>query len=142
MSVGGVPGALQIRRGQFVRHAVYQPLSTPMQIISVLLVLQRHETLRDITVDQLITFLNLCSLLKRDIFLPQPHSHSANQAPFVLPPSISAFLSKSTRIPLEHMHDCWTILRDIAWDFLAPTQRYESALESFRLHGWKYGLSK
>jgi hypothetical protein len=113
-----------------------------MQLVNILLALQRHESLRAITIDQLITFLNHCSLLKRDILLPQPHSQSANQAPFVLPPSVSAFLSKSTGIPLECMHDCWTILRDIAWDFLAPTQRYGSDMELFRLHGWKHGLSK
>jgi hypothetical protein len=114
-----------------------------MLLLDVLEAIRNHQALRQLTVAQLFSFISYASLLKQDIQLPQPSTLGATPgAPRVLPLSISEFLADSTEIPLEYISDCWVVLKDVVWGFPETRERERKLLESFRLFGWKRGLSK
>lgn len=110
-------------------------------IAIILLRLATHPLLQSLTLEQVTTFVQLGSLLKRDIQQPQPVSQTGATAPDVLPPSVSQFLANAVGIPLECMDYCWDVLKDEVWESLEmPATTHDEDL--FRLYGWKVGLSE
>ncbi|KAJ6462258.1 hypothetical protein C8R47DRAFT_1327226 [Mycena vitilis] len=102
--------------------------------------LQAHPILQQLQLPQLLQFLRLAACLKNDILLCQPSYVSTECAPDVLPPSIAAFLSEATGIPLEHMDACWDVLKDDAWQFPSAEQVTAEDEDAFINYGWARGL--
>lgn len=104
--------------------------------------ISRFASLRHVSHRQITTFVRLSSYLKRDINLPQPLLHSdVSKPPRHLPPSVIAFLSSTTGIPLKYIDSCWRIVRYEVWDTEAPLPVSQEDQRLFRRHGWPYGLS-
>ena len=104
--------------------------------------LQNHDGLRQLSLAQIISFVNCASMLKRDIMQPQTPSTSGDEAPKYLPPSVSHFLSESLGIPNRYMEDCWTIFKDVVWDHPSAEESKQADDEAFKVHGQKRGLSE
>ena len=111
-------------------------------IVELLAQLQAHPILRFLTLDGITTFVRLITHLKRDILLPQPIDESnPTNAPSVLPQAIAEFIGRALSIPVEVMDNCWTILRDYAWEMpTMPLMREDYDL--FKRWGWQCGLSE
>jgi hypothetical protein len=78
--------------------------------------LENHsETLRQLTLGQIVHFVTLASRLKDDILLTQPAHISPLQPPDVLPPSITSFLSDCCGLSEDLVDSCWDVLKDMAW---------------------------
>jgi hypothetical protein len=111
-----------------------------MALVDLLYELAAEPALRYFTLEQATSFIRLTSILKHDIQLPQPIVQTNNEAPEILPPSISLFLSQALAIPLAAVARCWDILKDEAWRALpAPFSEQDEVM--FREYGWKLGLS-
>jgi hypothetical protein len=111
-------------------------------VVELLAQLQRHPILRCFTLDGIITLVRLITHLKRDILQPQPINESNPAiAPTVLPQPITLFLGEVLSIPVEIMDECWTILRDYAWE-MPTTPLMQEDYDLFKQLGWKYGLSE
>ncbi|KAF8801527.1 hypothetical protein BYT27DRAFT_7114765 [Phlegmacium glaucopus] len=112
-----------------------------MSLLSMLVGLQTHLVLKDITLEGIILFSRLASHLKRDILQPQPiYESNPETAPMVLPHSISMFLATCIGVPLENMGDLWDILKDYIWYLpIAPLHVNDYLL--FKEHGWPLGLT-
>lgn len=120
-------------------------LSSPftMKPISSLLRLQEHHALKNMTLEHICQYIRLVQHLKDDILLAQPAELtqlSPEQAPEILPPTISLFLSNALNIPQESMQDSWEILKDHIWECQKVGLMRED-YEAFKLYGWKLGLS-
>jgi hypothetical protein len=89
---------------------------------------------------QTITFTRLLSVLKHDILLVQPSSVSTDEAPLVLPPTITTFIAASVEISEQSVHGFWTLLKNDIWN-LSEQKLSDSEEELFRQHGWKLGIS-
>jgi hypothetical protein len=111
-------------------------------VVELLAQLQKHPILRCLTLDGITTLVRLITHLKHDILQPQPINESNPAfAPSILPESIALFLGNALSIPVEVMDDCWTILRDYAWEMpTAPLMRDDYDL--FKHFGWQCGLSE
>ncbi|KAJ7032091.1 hypothetical protein C8F04DRAFT_959374 [Mycena alexandri] len=70
--------------------------------------------------------------------LPQPINIPTDQAPAVLPPTISTFIAAAVGISEAHVSSFW--MRDDIWA-LPPQALTQEDKELFRKHGWKYGLT-
>jgi hypothetical protein len=101
-----------------------------------------HPVLKNISVNQIFAFLQLCSCLKNNILLAQPVTVPITSAPGFLPPSIADFLAESIGIPNECVADCWSLFKDDAWSIPESAEMMELDEQAFRLHGWKHGISK
>jgi hypothetical protein len=112
-----------------------------MSLLSMLVGLQTHPILKDITLEGVIVFSRLASHLKRDIIQPQPIPESnPDVPPTVLPPTISTFLSTCIEIPPDSMQKFWEIVKDYIWA-LPTTPLDPSDYLLFKEHGWPHGLS-
>ena len=111
-------------------------------VVDLLAQLRKHPILRYLTLDGITTLVRLITHLKRDILQPQPINESnPTIAPAILPQPITIFLGKVLSIPIEIMDDCWTILRDYAWEMpTAPLMREDYDL--FKQFGWQCSLSE
>ena len=111
-----------------------------MKLISSLLRLQEHSTLKNMTLEHVCQYIRLVQHLKNDILLAQPAELSLEQAPEILPPTISLFLSNALNVPQESMQDSWEILKDHIWECQKVGLMRED-YDAFKLYGWKLGLS-
>jgi hypothetical protein len=112
------------------------------ELLIALTELSTHSVLKHITLSQILHFLSLASLLKRDIILSQPAIQLIDNTPEVLPPLIQAFLADSIGIGLESIPAAWDILKDHAWKMTPLAEHVETEKEVFREFGWARGLSK
>ncbi|EDR05355.1 uncharacterized protein LACBIDRAFT_329773 [Laccaria bicolor S238N-H82] len=112
-----------------------------MLLIDLVEQLKGHAVLQEISLSALTTFARLTSHLKRDVLQPQSICQSdPEHAPDKLPASISSFLSDAPRIPEQHIHDYWSLLKDYIWNM--PTTALSSEdYTLFKEHGWVYGIS-
>ena len=75
-------------------------------------------------------------------WLTQPLSQSPDDAPDVLPLSISEFTSKATNIPMKAITSLWIAIKDDVWTTSTVEENCESDKKSFCLFSWKHKLSK
>lgn len=104
--------------------------------------LAEHEALRELSLPQVNTFIDLTASLHRSIQLVQPAVEPSGEAPTILPPSIIDFLAESVQIPHASVSICWLALKDIVWQHPLPNERvstYEKLYVEFR---WKRDISK
>jgi hypothetical protein len=97
---------------------------------------------RSLTLAQTLCFTRLLSVLKCDILLVQPVNVATGteEAPLVLPPSITEFVADAVGVPESSVSGFWTRLREYIWDLPEQTlSEHEEGL--FREHGWKRGIS-
>jgi hypothetical protein len=104
--------------------------------------LQHHEGLQQLSLGKVMSFVNRASMLKRDIMQPQHPSVPVDEAPEILPPSVSHFLSDSLGIPYQYMQDCWSIFKDVVWDHPSAEESKQADRAAFKAHGGKRGLSE
>ncbi|KAJ7104650.1 hypothetical protein C8R44DRAFT_639958 [Mycena epipterygia] len=97
---------------------------------------------RGLSLAQTLCFSHLLSVLKWDILLVQPVNVSTGteEAPLVLPPSITAFIADAVEIPESSVARFWTRLKDDIWNLPEPTLS-DHEEELFREHGWKRGIT-
>lgn len=111
-------------------------------IIELLAQLRRHPILRYLTLDGITTLVRLTTHLKREILQPQPiNSSNPTVAPSILPQPIAVFLGRALSIPVEVMDDCWSILREYAWE-MPTTPLMREDYDAFKQFGWPCGLSE
>lgn len=115
---------------------------TMSELLAALTQLSTHSSLKHMTLSQILDFLSMSSLLKRDIMLAQPAIQLADNVPEVLPPLVQAFLAESIGIDLKSIPDAWDILKDHAWKMTPAADRVETEKQAFREFGWARGLSK
>lgn len=99
-------------------------------------------SLCNLSTNQIQTAIHLGRVLKHDIQLTQPLSQSPDDAPDVLPLSVSEFLSEATNVPIEAISSLWIAIKDDVWTTSTAEENCESNKERFQLFGWKHGLSK
>ncbi|KAJ7431561.1 hypothetical protein B0H11DRAFT_1664812, partial [Mycena galericulata] len=104
--------------------------------------LNRHPHLQRIKTLQLLDFIRLASLLKRDIDLAQPARQDLEIAPEFLPQSVASFLSGSTGISVPDVEVLWSVFKAEAWE-LDSNDLHRSSLEetTFKTHGWHLGIT-
>ena len=76
-----------------------------------------------LSVPHLFHFICISKQLKNDILLAQPAEEPEDEAPEVLPPSVTKLLADSCAISLEDVGLLWDELRQLIWgtyDFVAP----------------------
>jgi len=101
-----------------------------------------HPRLGSLTLSQLLTALQLCCCLKRDISLPQPISKSNyDHAPAFLPPTIQEFLSEVLELDIEDVDSLWGIIKDDVWELPTEEETYKLREKYFQKYGWKRELS-
>lgn len=106
------------------------------ELLAVLTQLSAHNTLRNLSLLQILDFLLRSSLLKHDIMLAQPAKHPSQSPPEVLPPLVQAFLAESIGIDLDSIPDAWDILKNHAWTMIPLAERVEKEKDMFREFGW------
>ncbi|KAJ7226864.1 hypothetical protein GGX14DRAFT_627313 [Mycena pura] len=97
--------------------------------------------LRHITTLQLLNFLRLAALLKRDIDLAQPASQDSRVAPAHLPESVSLFLSRATGLLLEDVPALWSVFKEEVWVIETDSERAQLEETTFRMYGWPLGIT-
>lgn len=117
-------------------------MSDNLEICTILDRMSQHEVLRRLTMSRLMLFINNAACLRRSIQLTQPLSEQGSTAPEHLPTSIAEFLSLSVGIPLQHLSECWSILKDLVWEQPTPEQCSEAQEKQFVEHGWQRGISE
>ena len=111
-----------------------------MRLITALVQLQKHEILRNLTLNDVSRYARLVSHLKNNILLPQPHDQSdPNIPPDVLSPSLAGFLSETLQIYEEYIQDSWDILKFYLWECGTVALTNED-YDSFRHFGWPRGI--
>ena len=110
-------------------------------MLKLLVNLQLHPTLKDISLNGVFAFVRIASRLKREILQVQPLCESdEKQPPSVLPISISIFLGQCFDISPETLGDFWNIIKEHVWD--SPVISLEpNDYCLFKEHGWALGLS-
>jgi len=103
--------------------------------------LKEHDALCFLSLSKVVQFVTRAAALKRDIMQPQPLSVPVDQAPNHLPPSVSHFLADSLGIPPDYMEGCWTIFKDLVWDYPSAEETKHADMDAFKVHGRKRGLS-
>ncbi|KAJ6498189.1 hypothetical protein DFH09DRAFT_945566 [Mycena vulgaris] len=109
-----------------------------MALLAVLQLLEQHSLSRNITTSQLLDFLRLASLLKRDIDLAQPARQDPAAAPDYLPQSVVLFISAAIKLSVDDVAYLWAILKDEVW-LLELEHSLEE--ETFKVHGWHLGIT-
>ncbi|KAJ7033257.1 hypothetical protein C8F04DRAFT_1210932 [Mycena alexandri] len=89
---------------------------------------------------QSLLFSRLLSVLKRDIVLPQPIDVPTNDAPDILPPTITTFIAAAVGISCEDVTYFWATMRFDIWA-LSPQTLNEEEEELFQEHGWELGIT-
>ena len=115
-----------------------------MALLAILQLLEQHSGLQHITTVQLLDFIRLTSLLKRDIELAQPATRSsmeAEVAPDCLPQSISLFLSNAIGLSVGDLVDLWAVFKTEIWPLESEAERTSLEETTFRKHGWHMGIS-
>ncbi|KAJ7445441.1 hypothetical protein FB451DRAFT_996155, partial [Mycena latifolia] len=82
---------------------------------TVLQLLEQHPRLSHITTFELLDFIRLASLLKRDIDLSQPARQDPNSPADAIPPSVATFLSGATGLSVQDAMDLWVLLNKEVW---------------------------
>lgn len=98
-----------------------------MEFTSMIDMLQTSVSLNHLSIGQVMSFITRASSVKLDIQLVQPAQSDHSVAPDVLPPSVAEFLSESVGIPLEHVQECWDLLKGVVWEM--PTAQETKATE-------------
>ncbi|KAJ7216341.1 hypothetical protein GGX14DRAFT_391184 [Mycena pura] len=93
-----------------------------------------------LTLAQALLFSRLLSLLKDDILLVQPLRVSTDEAPTILPPSVSEFMADAVGIALDSVASCWKKMKKDIWKLPIPTLSEEEE-ELFRKYGWRRGIT-
>ncbi|KAJ6463105.1 hypothetical protein DFH09DRAFT_1492323 [Mycena vulgaris] len=102
--------------------------------------LRRDPHVKDLSLNQIMIFTRLLSVIKHDIILCQPVHISTNEAPTVLPPTVSSFISAAAEIPVPAISICWDLLKDEVWS-LRDTELSTNEENLFKIHGWKLGIT-
>ncbi|KAF8451067.1 hypothetical protein L210DRAFT_3385227 [Boletus edulis BED1] len=99
-------------------------------------VLQHDEALRQISLRQLASFVQLGKALKRDILLVQTTGQPEDQPPDFLSNGIAGFLKDACNLQsIGNVASLWTLLKTSVW-FEQPLGLYEP----FRQHGHVHGI--
>ncbi|KAJ7185106.1 hypothetical protein GGX14DRAFT_383711 [Mycena pura] len=93
-----------------------------------------------LTLAQTLLFSRLLSLLKDDILLVQPLRVSTDEAPTILPPSVSEFMADAVGIALDSVAACWKKMKKDIWKLPTPILSEEEE-ELFCKYGWQRGIS-
>ena len=112
-----------------------------MALSTVLQLLDQHPTLRHITTFQLLDFLRLSALLKRDIDLAQPASQDSDVAPAHIPESVSLFLSRATGLLLQDVPALWSVFKEEVWAMESGEKCAQLEETTFKMYGWPLGIS-
>lgn len=112
-----------------------------MALLAHLQLLDQHPHLQHIKTLQLLDFLRLASLLKRDIDLAQPARLDLEAAPEFLPHSVAQFLSNATGLSIEDVMVLWSVFKDEAWQLDSDAHRSSMEETAFKTHGWHLGIS-
>ncbi|KAJ7090836.1 hypothetical protein B0H15DRAFT_948600 [Mycena belliarum] len=112
-----------------------------MALRTLLELLDQQPHLQHIELSQVIDFIRLSSLLKRDIFLAQPARQDPENPPDVIPPSVAAFLSGAVKLSIQDVMDLWVILKAQVW--LSDPEDNQSKRDeaAFKTHGWHLGIT-
>lgn len=100
--------------------------------------------LQSISLAQLISFLSVCTRLRRTIDLLQPQSAPGSQtasAPPTLPPDIVDFLSNHLQLPSSTVTSLWGVMKDSVWVELTPEERMKEEEALFDENGNARGIS-
>ncbi|KAJ7023008.1 hypothetical protein C8F04DRAFT_1271905 [Mycena alexandri] len=89
---------------------------------------------------QSLLFSRLLSVLKRDTVLPQPIDVPTDDAPDILPPTITTFIAAAVGISCEDVTYFWATMRFDIWA-LSPQTLNEEEEELFQAHGWELGIT-
>jgi hypothetical protein len=103
--------------------------------------LAKHAALRSLSFPQLVEFLSLVSVLKRNISLARRAEEPSDQPPGVLPRLIQRFLAESLGVDMSVIFDAWPILKHYAWDMPHVSTYFRREKEAFSAYGWGKGLS-
>ncbi|KAJ7448769.1 hypothetical protein FB451DRAFT_997450, partial [Mycena latifolia] len=94
-----------------------------------------------ITTFELLDFIRLASLLKRDIDLSQPARQDPNSPADAIPPSVATFLSGATGISVQDAMDLWVVLNKEVW-LLDPEDNQSQLSALFPLwHALKFCIA-
>lgn len=104
--------------------------------------LAENEALKELTLSQVNTFIELAASLRRSIQLVQPAAEPSGEAPTILPPSIIDFLAESVQIPLGSVPVCWLALKDIVWQHPLSEERASTYEKLYVDFGWKRDISE
>jgi len=111
-----------------------------MRIFKVLVKLQEHDILRDLSLNDISQYARLVGHLKNDILLPQPLDQTdPSVPPEVLSSSVAGFLSDALEIDEEYIQDSWDILKFYIWDCQMVALTGED-YDAFRKFGWSRGI--
>jgi len=116
--------------------------ATQSSLVHLLTALAAHETLKKLSLTQVLRFVTSAACLKRDITIVQPSEDLVNEPPEFLSVSIKEFLAESVGIALSDIPDAWDILKDEAWGILPLPECVKVESAAFRKHGWDRGLGK
>lgn len=112
---------------------------TPLLSIALL---AEYGALKQLTLSQINTFIDLAATLRQSIQLVQPAAEPSDEAPAILPPSIIDFLAEAVQIPRDSVSVCWLALKDIVWQHPLSDERASTYEKLFVEFGWKRDISK
>lgn len=113
-----------------------------MSELQTLLGLFQDNNSSSITVfSKIFRFANYASSLRDDILLPQPATHPPSLPPAFLPNVVRGFLANACELPLDHVDQCWSVLKESIWDGELGRLVNPDTTTHFMQHGHPAGLS-